>query len=155
MSDAAAWLQSRGIHQWDWVLGPRGREVSLRRINEAETYLVLDQCKEPIATFTLQWEDAEVWGERGRDGLAGYVHGMAVARRAAGQGLGSGMLDLAGYWVANKGRPLLRLDCMARNSRLCEYYRREGFTDLGIVNSDSGEWAARLFERVAKSKSVH
>ena len=34
----------------------------------------------PLATVTLQWEDGEFWGEQGRDGRAGYVHGLAVMR---------------------------------------------------------------------------
>ena len=148
MLDAALWMQSRGIGQWNWMFTPRGREVVLQRIESTEAYLVIDAASRPIATFAIQWEDAQIWGERGRDGQAGYVHGLAVCRSVAGRGLGCELIEYATSIIHQRGRRLVRLDCMRDNAGLCDYYRRTGFTEVGV--GGDGAVAARLFERSAK-----
>ena len=95
----------------------------------------------------IQWSDHEIWGDRGLDGQAGYVHGLAVRRSAAGRGLGLRILGLASVRIARQGRGLLRLDCMADNKPLCDYYRRAGFTDLGVGTSSITSKSLRLFQR--------
>jgi ribosomal protein S18 acetylase RimI-like enzyme len=148
MSDAARWLQSRGIKQWGWVLTDRGREYILKRIESAETYLVFrDSQSDPIATFTVQWEDSATWGERGGDGMAGYVHGLAVCRCAAGKGLGVELISIASTMIHDRGRGVIRLDCRAESAALCDYYRSAGFVEQGIGGGDSGFPPVRLFER--------
>jgi len=93
IAEAAAWLRSRSTSQWDWFLTDPGKDLIRHRIETAETYLVLDADAQAVATFTVQWDDEMIWGPRGKDGLAGYIHGLAVCRRAAGIGLGLKMLQ--------------------------------------------------------------
>ncbi|HEY7090111.1 MAG TPA: GNAT family N-acetyltransferase [Tepidisphaeraceae bacterium] len=149
MADAANWLQSRGIDQWRWVLSHRGREYLLKRIESAETYLVYRGPHEKaIATFTVQWEDVETWGEAGGDGSAGYVHGLAVCRRVGGKGLGNELLQRASKMILDQGRRVVRLDCRAESEALCQYYRRAGFEDRGLGGGVNGFPAVQLFERL-------
>jgi ribosomal protein S18 acetylase RimI-like enzyme len=147
MIEAALWLQSRGISQWSFFLTQPGKNFVRNRILTAETYLVSDPTDRPIATFTLLWKDEEIWGVRGLDGEAGYIHGLAVCRRAAGKGLGNVLLTLASNLIAQNSRRLVRLDCMAQNEALCNYYRRAGFTDLGVSDSVLTGKSLRLFEQ--------
>lgn len=84
------------------------------------------------------------------DGHAGYVHGLAVRRHAAGAGLGPRLLDLASDLIAARSRPLVRLDCMAENASLCDFYRRAGFSDLGVGTSNVTSKSLRLFERQSR-----
>jgi ribosomal protein S18 acetylase RimI-like enzyme len=146
LMDAASWLKSRDIHQWSFFLTPQGVDFVRHRIATAETYLIHDPTDDAIATFTLQWKDEEIWGPRGLDNQAGYIHGLAVARRAAGNGLGKMMLDRASMMIAQNNRPLARLDCMAENPPLCDFYRRAGFVDLGVGESNITSKSLRLFE---------
>jgi ribosomal protein S18 acetylase RimI-like enzyme len=149
--EAATWLQSRGSSQWAWFLTEPGKDLIRHRIETADTYLVLDPQAQPVATFTVQWDDERIWGSRGKDGTAGYVHGLAVSRRAAGQGMGLKMLEWSSDLIARNSRPLVRLDCMANNEPLCNYYRRAGFTDAGVYDVVRiGSWErlyVQLFER--------
>jgi ribosomal protein S18 acetylase RimI-like enzyme len=92
MLEAAMWLQSRSIPRWTFFFSQRSKDFIRNRILTAETYLVLDPAEQPIATFTMYWKDEEAWGVRGLDGEAGYIHGLAVSRRAAGKGLGRALL---------------------------------------------------------------
>jgi ribosomal protein S18 acetylase RimI-like enzyme len=157
VAEAAAWLQSRDISQWSWFLTDPGKDLIRHRIETAETYLVLDPRAQPVATFTVQWDDEMIWGPRGKDGTAGYVHGLAVRRRAAGIGLGLQMLEWSANLIAQKSRRLIRLDCMAKNEPLCNYYRRAGFTDAGINDAlsigASQQLFIQLFERPIRSPS--
>jgi ribosomal protein S18 acetylase RimI-like enzyme len=149
--EAATWLHSRNIPQWNWLSTDKGKTVIRRRIENAETYLVFDPANQPLATFTLQWEDEQIWGPRGRDGTAGYVHGLAVTRCAAGKSLGVAMMEYAASKIAQNSRRLMRLDCDARNPSLCDYYRRAGFVDAGINDAigfgTSSQIFVQLFER--------
>ncbi len=154
MVEAALWLQSRGISQWSFFLTQPGKDFVRNRIGAAETYLVFDPIDLPVATFTLHWKDEEIWGERGLDGNAGYVHGLAVCRRAAGKGLGNVLLTRASDLIAQNSRRLVRLDCMSQNEALCNYYRRAGFTDLGVADSVITGKSLRLFERPI-SAAIH
>jgi ribosomal protein S18 acetylase RimI-like enzyme len=147
MIEAALWLQSRGISQWSFFLTQPGKDFVRNRIVAAETYLIFDPTAQPVATFTLQWKDEEIWGLRGLDSEAGYVHGLAISRHAAGKGLGNVLLNMASNLIAQNFRWLVRLDCMAQNEALCSYYRRAGFTDLGVADSVITGKSLRLFER--------
>jgi ribosomal protein S18 acetylase RimI-like enzyme len=151
ITEAANWLKSRSSTQWAFFLTDEGKNLIRRRIETAETYFVLDPNAQPIATFTIQWDDEKIWGQRGLDSKAGYVHGLAVSRRAAGNDLGLKMLDWSSKHIAQNNRPLVRLDCMADNEPLCNYYRRAGFIDAGTYDVVRiGSWErlfVQLFER--------
>jgi ribosomal protein S18 acetylase RimI-like enzyme len=155
IAEAAAWLQSRKSSQWAWFLTDPGKDLVRHRSESAETYLILDSHAEPVATFTVQWDDELIWGPRGKDGTAGYVHGVAVRRHAAGNGLGLKMLDWSREIIARNSRRLVRLDCMADNKPLCDYYRRAGFIDAGVYDAVRiGSWQrlfVQLFERPSTS----
>lgn len=122
LDEAAAWLQAKGVDQWparfemSWITGA---------IRRRETRLVLVGGV-VAATVTLDRADA-LWGDL--PGAAGYVHRLAVRRWASG--LGGVVLDWAVDSVRDKGGEALRLDCVATNARLREYYETVGFEHRG------------------------
>lgn len=144
--EAAQWLMSRGIMQWEWFLSDAGRRHVARRLDSAEVYLAY-MGGEAVGTITIQWDDAEFWGEAGLDARAGYVQGMAVRRSVAGRGMGQQLLAFAEQRTLDQGRRFLRLDCLAENAGLCGYFARLGFADRGPAELFEGRWKARLFER--------
>jgi ribosomal protein S18 acetylase RimI-like enzyme len=126
LEEAARWMVRREIEGWT----PDGfsRERIAVLMESGEMYLaVLDG--RPAGTFALQWSDRETWGDVPDD--AGYVHGLAIRREFAGTGLGREMLGRAEQMVSRSEREFLRLDCVADNETLNEYYRRAGFTRRG------------------------
>lgn len=124
LDEAAAWLSSRAVDQWPsrfeatWVADA---------IAKGETWLV-SVDGEIAATITLDWSDP-LWEKDG--GTAGYVHRMAVGRSAAG--LGQHILRWAADMARDEGRTYLRLDCVAANRRLRDYYEAAGFAHRGDV----------------------
>ncbi|HUY79944.1 MAG TPA: GNAT family N-acetyltransferase [Ktedonobacterales bacterium] len=143
--DAARWLTARGIDQWrpgDYTV-----ERARGNIERDVVYLAWREGR-PVGKFTLVWDDPEVWGEQPPD--AGYVHGLAVARSEAG--LGVVMLRYAARMVAQAGRRYLRLDCLASNQALRDYYTRAGFTHCEDKWYDG--WSSSLFEQTVEAAEI-
>jgi ribosomal protein S18 acetylase RimI-like enzyme len=145
--EAAAWLWERGIRQW------RPGEFTaqaLYRILECggEVYLARRDGA-AAGGFTLQWEDAEAWGQQPPN--AGYLHALCVRRADAGTGLGAALLDYAGQRVAEAGRAWLRLDCWAGNDALRAYYEGLGFQPRGVTTEEDS-YEVALFERATKAR---
>jgi ribosomal protein S18 acetylase RimI-like enzyme len=126
LEEAARWMVRRGIEGWT----PEGfsRERIAVLVEGGEMYLAAFDGR-PAGTFALQWSDRETWGDVPDD--AGYVHGLAIRREFAGMGLGREMLRRAEQLVSVAQRAYLRLDCVAENEALNEYYRRAGFAPRG------------------------
>lgn len=137
---AARWLIGRGIQQW--APDQFHREPLIAAIERGEVYAAV-RGGAIVGTLTLTWADPRVWGEQPDD--AGYVHGLALRRDAAGQGIGAAMLAWAGRAVAVAGRPYLRLDCMATNTGLRAYYERAGFVHMRDVGGAT--WSASLYQK--------
>ena len=82
-----------------------GQEFVRKRIVSAETYLIYDAGERPVGDFCGRIGKMKRRGVRhGLDGKAGYVHGLAVSRRAAGKGLGYLLLELASKLIAKISR---------------------------------------------------
>jgi ribosomal protein S18 acetylase RimI-like enzyme len=128
LEEAARWLVCRGIDQWR--PGSFSRQRIAARIERGEMYLA-ELAGYPVGTFALQWSDEETWGDVPDD--AGYVHGLAIRRDFAVRGLGREVLRRAENLAVASGKKYLRLDCMAENNALNEYYERAGFGYRGRV----------------------
>lgn len=74
------------------------------------------------------------------------LNALAVARWAAGAGVGR--LIIAGCVTAGaqQGKARIRLDCWEGNAFLKEYYQSEGFAMLGVIQAAGYE--VRLFEKL-------
>lgn len=143
LEEAASWLASRGIDQWlpGSFLGPRYDSIS-DQVNRGEVYLAKLEGKS-VGTLTLQWGDKKFWGDVPDD--AAYVHRIAIRRACAGKGLGRQLLQWAESTAARAGKTFLRLDCMAENLALCEYYERANFVCRGEIQGEG--WRGRLYEK--------
>lgn len=130
LREAADWLSARGNPQWQHWYMDFGQRMLRDRIKHHEVYLFqLDST--PVGTLAIQWSDPDVWGECGLDGLAGYIHGMGIARSVGGRQVGQPMLEWAVETIVARGRRFARLDAMASNEPLCRYYKDRGFRPLG------------------------
>ncbi len=64
------------------------------------------------------------WKEASPD--AGQVHKLTLRRTYAGRGPGLVMLEWTATQASVAGKKFLRLDCLADNQRIREYYERAG-----------------------------
>jgi GNAT superfamily N-acetyltransferase len=127
LEEATRWLRSRELPS-GWPI-PYPAEILLRHVVNSELYLVERENEGAVATVTLQWEDVRFWGEQPPD--ACYFHHFAVRRTVAGQRVGSQVLDWAEGVARERERTFLRLDCVANDPKLIQYYLDRGFERRG------------------------
>jgi ribosomal protein S18 acetylase RimI-like enzyme len=145
LREAADWLSARGNQQWKhWHL-EAGERILRDRLEHQEVY-VFQRYYVPVGTLTIQWADPEVWGERGLDDRAGYIHGIAITRSVGGMRVGERLLQWAVETIAARGRQFARLDTIASNPILCRYYEQRGFRPLGTATLFGRMYPAQLFE---------
>lgn len=134
--DIARWLTDRGITQWN----PGEFSVDWLRawIRDGSVHV----AREPagiVAAVAVRWEDDEIW-EPDPVGTAGYIHLLMVDRHRAGRGLGDMMLAHAEDRIARDGRRLARLDAVATNRVLLDWYRQRGYRDVGTRTFEDSHW---------------
>ena len=145
--DAARWLEARGSSQWSRMLGPFGLELVARRVRGGHAFLT-EAGGRAVATVTAPFEDVFGWGEKGKDGTAGYVNGLAVTREYSGARMGRDLLMWAVHYIG-ESRPMARTDCMAGNPGLKHFYEEAGFVFVEPCVLE-GHFPALRFERPAR-----
>ena len=146
LREAADWISARGNPPWNHWYMAAGERILRDRLAHHEVYLAR-RDDVAVGTVTIQWNDAETWGERGLDGQAGYIHGIAISRNVGGMRVGEQLLEWAVETIAARGRQFARLDTIASNVALCRYYGQHGFRSLGTTTLFDAIYTARLFER--------
>ena len=142
LDDATTWLLKQGIPTV-WKPGGFSRQEFLEQIQRGEVYLAFVN-KDAVGTFILQWGDLVFWGGWPLD--AGYVHKLAIRPSYAGKGLGVEMLKSAETTARNAGKTFLRLNCMANDRKIRDYYEKAGFVHVGDVVGPKA--VASLYEKL-------
>lgn len=142
LQESARWLNSKEIFQW------RPEYFNLEQVNEfmtdgSDVYLA-EINHEIVGTYTLTWSDSLIWEELDNTN-SGYIHRFAVNRDFKGQNIGLLLLKSAEENIRQKGKTLIRLDCMADNLRLNQYYKDYGFQYIRRMKQ--GNWSASLYEK--------
>jgi ribosomal protein S18 acetylase RimI-like enzyme len=136
LDDAALWLQSIGIHQWQSPPPPSFIDFMQEEIAAGQVFLVrTGQGDPPVATFRIAYHDLPRWHDDGCDNAL-YVYSLAIRNNMRGLGIGSQILNAIAERAAGQGIDWLRLDCWARNTRLKSHYASIGFQQAGEVNDD-------------------
>lgn len=150
LQDAARWLDEKGISQWEYLRNG-GDTTEIKQGILAGTTYVVEHNGKLAATMNLsdvqnEW-DIELWDERKDHSF--YIHRLAVAQTYRKQQVGRKLLD----WVdqniqLENGR--IRLDCVADNLALNQFYQRAGYTLMDSVAN--GEDKFSLYEKLITSK---
>jgi len=141
---SARWLNAKGSNQW------RPEYFELDQVlafmtNGSDVY-VAEHEGTIVGTYVLTWSDPTIWRELDHND-AGYIHRFAVNRDYKGLGIGSLLIQSAMEEIRLRGRKVVRLDCMADNPRLNQYYRDLGFEFVRRLELGNN-WAANLYETV-------
>ena len=140
LNDTAEWLGSRGLpRRWGSALV---RERFLAQIHHEEVFLARIG-DDVVGTITLQWSDPVFWNGASPD--AAYIHKFAVVRAYAGRKIGEEVLRWAEKKARLASKKYVRLDCLASNSIIRDYYEKAGYMHRGDI-SPTG-WRASLYEK--------
>jgi GNAT superfamily N-acetyltransferase len=140
LTEATAWLATKGIDQWPSPPNIHWQRRMAAAIERGEVYIA-GTADQQLAIVRLTWSDP-YWPN---DDEAGYVHSMALRDSAHGQGIGGAILEWAAAQTRQNGRWRLRLDCQADNERLRRYYEAYGFKYQGQISDR--DYVAALYER--------
>ena len=146
LHENAIWLLSKGIIQWplDWLESIRPEiKVSIN----TELFYAVEINNEVAAVCEIKTATEALWDNSQTAAL--YIHKLAIRRKYSDAGLGRKILDLVKSKARLKNIAYLRLDCVAHNDKLREYYESCGFNLKGIV--DAGEVNLALYEYETQS----
>jgi GNAT superfamily N-acetyltransferase len=141
LHENATWLLSKGIFQWplDWLESIR---PEIRASIHAELFYAIEIENTVVAVLEIRTAPELLWGNNQDE--AHYIHKLAIRRKYSDGGLGRKILDIIKSKAQQKNIKFLRLDCVAHNDKLREYYESCGFNLKGIV--DAGEVNLALYE---------
>lgn len=132
LCENARWLESKGIFQWplDWL---HSNQDEIRSSINSGLYFKVEIDNHIAGVVELTQSPDEVWG--GEDLPALYIHKLAIRRQYSNQSLGRGILDLIAKLASQQGLEYLRLDCVAHNTKLRDYYESYGFKYINEINA--------------------
>ena len=140
LDEATVWVNDLGLSQWPL---PFPRDQLAAAIDRGEVYVVESEDGDGVATVSMLPDDPEYWGDQPPDAF--YVHKLAVRRDQAGRGIGAAIVEWANAEAAEAGREFLRLDCLADNPGIRDYYEDLGFEHRGDLVLDGQKMS--LYER--------
>ena len=146
LKEAAVTLQSKGIDQWRVWLNPNAERLQWVQegFDNGEFYIIENQQKLVAGIYRLSFEDLKYWGIQKKP--SGYMHSLAIRDSFSGQQLGQLILKLVEKQLLEKGLKLFRLDCVASNKKLCQYYESQGFKKVG--EKITAQSVNNLYEKV-------
>jgi GNAT superfamily N-acetyltransferase len=144
VNDAREYLQTKGTNQWSapWP-SPELYDAKVKRgLGGGKTW---NPSVWPKSVCESERPDAP---KRQR---AVYLHRLVTARKYAGGGLGSDLIDWAGKLAAHQYQAeCIRIDVWRDNTGLHEYYMKRGFISRGFC-ADKKYPSGALFEKPVSS----
>jgi len=119
IKEKSKWLKDKGINQWTSFFN-RDNSYFMEKVEKETLYVVIIDNK-ICATFVLQ-ENHNYWED---DKKALYIHHLAV--RDGYKGLGRYIIEQIKVIARNAKKEYIRLDNVADNKKLNEYYDSLGF----------------------------
>lgn len=153
LQDASDTKQEHGDNIWGTT--PFTEKEAQRMLDGGHTYVARTEDGTIAGTFVLQPEDERMWGDKGVDEQALYIHRLSARREFRGKGVGEQIISWAGQKARELQKPLLRLDCPYEQRSLCEYYEKRGFIEVerrdiqaspGRRNPEATVYKAALYE---------
>ncbi len=120
IDDAAIWMVDKGI-TCQWTPGHAYDDRPyFEEMIATNLFYIVEIDKKAVGTFLIRWTDEEIWGED--DGKAGYIHHLAIHRDYGSMGLGNDIINWSQQLMIKNNKKYIRLDCVAKNKKLNQYY---------------------------------
>lgn len=131
IEENAQWLLAKGIIQWplDWLADER--DAIYQSVLDGNYYCSkIDQ--DIAAVVELKTGPEVLWDNDLSDAL--YLHKLAICRQYSGCNMGLEILDQVKMRAMEQNITSIRLDCVAHNTKLRNYYESYGFK---LINKKS------------------
>lgn len=129
---AASWLHLQGIDQWPHESPTLSAGAIGGHIAAGHTWIAHEDGK-PVATIAADADgDTDFWTPGQLEVPAWYVSKLAASREAP-RGTGTMLLRWAVDKAWREHMTVVRLDVWRTNTGLQNYYRRQGWSPMGVV----------------------
>lgn len=129
---AAEKIAKKNVDHWQYWKNPPEEKIKWVKngIENDEFYFINDLNNYNIGMVRILNEDELYWGKQNIK--AKYVHSLVIKEEFNGKGIGKIVLDEVEKNAKANGCVYVRLDAVAKNTKLCEYYENLGFIKVGI-----------------------
>jgi len=141
--NTAEWLLKRGSSQWSGLLRGEDSHNTPEAVNRGEVYLFKQDSQIVGMVMLLKSQspwDQEIWGEENQESAL-FLHRLAINRKFAGKNMGRSIMKWVEDSAPAMGSTIIRLDCLASNSTLNEFYKGLGYTYVGNATNAYGEYS--------------
>jgi ribosomal protein S18 acetylase RimI-like enzyme len=146
--EAAEKIAKLDVDHWQYWKNPPKEKVDW--VNEGlennEFFFIKNTNDELIGMVRILHEDELYWGIQQEKAL--YIHSLVVREQFEGKGLGNIIINKIAAMAKNLNYPYLRLDAVANNTKLCNYYQKLGFEKVGEKSLSSS--VNNLFQKEIK-----
>ncbi|CAL2090441.1 GNAT family N-acetyltransferase [Tenacibaculum sp. 190524A05c] len=129
---AAEKIAKKNVDHWQYWKNPPEEKIKWVKngIENDEFYFINDLNNYNIGMVRILSKDELYWGKQNIK--AKYVHSLVIKGEFNGKGIGKIVLDEVEKNAKENGCVYVRLDAVAKNTKLCEYYENLGFIKVGI-----------------------
>lgn len=141
MVETATWLNQKGSSQWEDVLNGNDRHGLGDAVEKGNVYFYYDHKDNLVGMFAAwstpsEW-DQLLWNTANKTNKAVYIHRLIIRPNYRGYDYGKTILeDIKSYF--KKEFDELRLDCLASNIYLNNFYQKNGFQQIEIAKNNEG-----------------
>lgn len=127
--ESALVLREKGTNQWQHWINPTPEYVNrVQKGFDDNVFFFVEKAGQLAGMFRLMDSDEEYWGVQTE--AAVYLHSFLTRPVFKGQDIGATVLKLIEIQIRERGVHYFRLDCIASNKALCNYYIRQGFVPI-------------------------
>ncbi|MEI5993326.1 GNAT family N-acetyltransferase [Candidatus Enterococcus mansonii] len=140
LKETAEWLNSIGSSQWSDVLDGEDKYEIAKAVKNGEVFFFYNSNE--LIGMAAAWRkptawDERLWKDQEFNESVYYLHRVIIHPRYRGKGYGKELLN-ALKSEFTEAVSELRLDCLASNSKLVQFYRDNNFTHVGNGKSFDG-----------------
>lgn len=131
LRETAKWFQAKGSTQWNGLLGGVDTHDTKSVIVGGEVFICMNH--DELVGLVILLKQPSLWDQnlwqltKDDRNEAVYLHRLAINRKYEHQNIGEAILNWCKYEVDFEGKKKLRLDCIADNPFLNNFYRKAGF----------------------------
>ncbi len=131
LKGAAQKISKKGVDHWQYWIDPPIEKISwVKEGIENGEYFFMSHRGDPLGIIRIMDQDLVYWSASQNRERAKYIHSLVIFEAHNGKGIGQKVIDAVASLARKEGCLYLRLDCDANNSKLCQYYEKQGFTKV-------------------------
>lgn len=140
LKETAQWLKDIGSNQWSDVLNGSDKHGLVDAVKRGEVFFYYNN-QQLVGMFTA-WTKASAWDEQlwcnqTKMNEVYYIHRIIIRPLYRRKGYGEKLLtDIKAYFKHKA--TCLRLDCLASNQKLIDFYKKNDFKNVSTVKNSQG-----------------